>query len=730
MAFTAHRPAALLLLCAGLTAQDPSRLTLESLYHPAKKVNYVEVPSTRLQWLKDGDLLETRLDRATGSVALLRVDPATFEAKPLMDGDKVLEALKTAGAEEQAAKTALGRAAFTWNGDRSAFLADVAEDLYLVDLKALAARRLTHAAGSEDEASFSPDGTHVAFLRGNDLYVVATADAKEARLTTGGGENRFNGRLDWVYQEEVYGRGNFKGYWWAPDSKRIAYLSLDETKVPTFTLVDDRSQPQKLLQARYPKVGDPNPVAALGVVDLAGKTTWMKDPYAGQESLIVQVGWDPRGRLLASYQDRVQTWLDLVMYDGESLKSVLKETSKAWQERLPLPVFLKDGSFLWESSRTGFQHLYRYDASYQLAGAVTSGEWEVKAFHGVDEKAGKVYFSGTERSPIGQDAYRVDLKGKAPNAGLTKLTEPRGVHSVRFNPAFNAFLDTWSSREVLPRQELLDAAGKVTRVIDAKVTDAYKALRLGKVKYQQVPTRDGFPMETMLVLPPDFDAAKKYPVFQHIYGGPAAPQVRDAFSRDLPWFHFLAQQGYAVWVCDNRSASAKGIASAFGIWHAMGNPELQDQLDGLAWLKAQGWADMDRIALEGWSYGGYFTAFALTHSKAWKIGLVGAPVTDMRLYDSIYTERYMGLPKDHEKGYDAGSVLKAAKDLSGKILLMHGTLDDNVHPQNTLQFIDALQKANKPYELQLYPGSDHGPRAPQHVWSRMNAMWDFLKRNL
>jgi dipeptidyl-peptidase-4 len=301
---------------------------------------------------------------------------------------------------------------------------------------------------------------------------------------------------------------------------------------------------------------------------------------------------------------------------------------------------------------------------------------------------------------------------------------------VRFNPGFTAFLDTWSSRDVLPRQELLDGAGKVTRVIDAKVTDAFKALKLGTVKYQQVKTRDGFPMETMLVLPPDFDAAKKYPVFQHVYGGPAAPQVRDSFSRDLPWFHFLAQQGYVVWVCDNRSASAKGIASAFGIWHNMGNPELQDQLDGLAWLKAQGWADMDRVALEGWSYGGYFTAFALTRSKAWKIGLVGAPVTDMRLYDSIYTERYMGLPKDHAAGYDAGSVLKAAKDLNGKILLMHGTLDDNVHPQNTLQFIDALQKANKPYELQLYPGSDHGPRAPQHVWSRMNAMWDFLKRNL
>jgi dipeptidyl-peptidase-4 len=477
-------------------------------------------------------------------------------------------------------------------------------------------------------------------------------------------------------------------------------------------------------------VGDPNPVATLGVVDLAGKTTWMKDPYAGQETLIVQVGWDPKGRLMASLQDRVQTWLDLVMYDGDAPKSVIRETSRAWQERLPLPVFLKDGGFLWESDRTGFRHLYRYDAEHRLAGAVTAGAWEVKAFHGVDEKAGRVFFSGTERSPIGQDAYRVDLKGRAPNAGLARLTAEAGTHTVRFNPTFSAFLDTWSSRSVLPRQDLFDGGGKLQRTVDSKVTEAFKALKLGVVKYQQVRTRDGFPMETMLVLPPDFDPARKYPVFQHVYGGPAAPQVRDAFGRDLLWYHFLAQQGYVVWVCDNRSASAKGIASAFGIWRNLGAQELQDQLEGLDWLKAQGWADMDRVALEGWSYGGYFTAFAMTRSKAWKIGLVGAPVTDFRLYDSIYTERYMGLPTENAKGYDAGSVLKAAKDLSGKVLLMHGTSDDNVHPQNTIQLIDALQKAGKPCELQLYPGSDHGPRAPHHVWSRMNAMWDFLKRNL
>jgi dipeptidyl-peptidase-4 len=570
----------------------------------------------------------------------------------------------------------------------------------------------------------------VAFLRGNDLYVVTTADAKEARLTTGGNENRFNGRLDWVYQEEIYGRGNYKGYWWAPDSKRLAYLSLDETKVPTFTLVDDRTQPQKLLQARYPKAGDPNPVASLGVVDLEGRTTWMKNPYGDPEMLIVGVAWDPKGRLLANLTNRVQTWLELRRFEGTASKALLKEEGRAWQDphQQELPLFLKDGGFLWESNRTGHRHIYRYDAMGSLKNSVTAGPWDVRKLHGVDEAKGLVYFDASEHSPIATHGYRVGLNGK----GLSRLTQARGSHRVRWNKAFNAYLDTWSHLEQPAKQALFDGGGRQVRLIDENPSPKLKELQLGQIRLQQVKTRDGFPMETLLVLPPDFDARKKYPVFQTIYGGPQAPTVRDAFSREALWFHFLAQNGYIVWVCDNRSASNMGLASAEGVKGRLGVQELEDQLDGLAWLGEQGFADLGRVCIDGWSYGGYMSAYALTHSKAYKLGIIGAPVTDYRLYDSIYTERYMGLLSENKAGYEGTNLVAAAKDLSGRALILHGLLDDNVHPQNTVQFIDALQKAGKDFELRLFPGADHSSAFGEawQNWDLMRARWEFISKNL
>jgi dipeptidyl-peptidase-4 len=713
---------ACLLLAACLFGQGGERLSLEAVAHPTLKQPYAGMPTTRLDWLPDGALVQTK--REGDQTALLRVDPTTWRTTPLIEAVKLQAALVAAGAPEAAAKAALGRATFTWAEGRGAFLLPLGGDLFHVDVKAATAKRLL--GGHPEEPAFSPDGSQVAYLRGNDLYRVDVATAKETRLTTGGSETVFNGRLDWVYQEEVYGRGSFRAFWWSPDSKRLAYLSLDETKVPVFTLMDDRFQPQKALKARYPKAGDPNPIARLGVVDLEGRTTWMDDAYPGQETLIVRVGWDPEGRLLANHQDRVQSWLDLRRYEGKTSVVLIHENGRAWQELLPLPLPLPDGGFLWESERSGHHHVYRYGKDGRLVGAVTAGDWDVKKVHGLGAKGKVLYIDATERSPIGLDTYRIGLDGK----GLTRLTERPGTHRVRFNPAFTAFLDTWSDIHTPPQQSLHDGAGKVMRVVDANPSEKLKTLALGEVRFQQVKTRDGFPMETLLVLPVGFDPAKKYPVFQYIYGGPAAPMVRNGWSRDMLWFQFLAQQGIATWVCDNRSASAKGLASAYGVHRDLGAQELRDQLDGLAWLKAQGWADMDRVCLDGWSYGGFMVTYALTHSQAWKLGIAGAPVVDWSLYDSIYTERYMGLPADNQAGYESSSVLKAAGKLSGRLLLLHGTLDDNVHPQNTVMLVDALQKAGHPVQLVPLPGSDHSPRAPQHNWARYQATWDFLSKYL
>ena len=707
-----------------LTAQDAGQLSLEHLFHPKQRLEYLSTPAFRLSWLPDGHLLENRKGQ------LARIDPETWKTEPFVAATALRAALEKAGASEADAKAAADQGQFQWTEGMDTFLVRVGKDLFHVNLKGLVTRRLTRDGALREVPTFSPDGSRLAYLRGNDLYALEIATAQETRLTEGGSETKLNGRLDWVYDEEIYGRGSKRAFWWSPDSRHLAFLSSDVSQEPMYLLLDDRAQPQKQLPLRYPKAGDPNAQVKLGVVDLAGATTWMSTPYPDQEHLVVQVGWDPQGHLLASYQDRIQTWLELRRFEGTASQVLIRETSPAWQDRLPLPHFLKDGSFLWQSDRTGFRHLYHFDAAAKPLGAVTEGLWDLREVLGVDEKTGRVFFSGTERSALGLDAYSVSLAGKVPNAKLTRLTQKPGTHGVQFNGTFTAFLDRWSDAETPSQQLLFDAKGNRLRIIDDASTAAFKALKLGPVKFQQVKTRDGFPMESMLVLPPNFDPAKKYPVFQDIYGGPHTPMVRNAFGRYNLWYQFLAQQGYAVWVCDNRSASNKGPASAYTAYKRLGQTELEDQLDGLAWLKAQGWADMNRVAIDGWSYGGFMSAYALTHSQAWKVGIVGAPVTDYRLYDSIYTERYMGLPKDNPAGYDGTSLMKTAKNLEGHMLLFHGTLDDNVHPQNMIQFIDALQQAGKDHELVLLPGSGHGPRTPEQVWFRYWKTWEFLKKNL
>jgi len=714
------------LMTLPLLGEDEGRLSLEHLFHPQQKVSYLAAPTFRLSWLPDGNLLEYRQGQLT------RIDPKTWKPETILSATALKDALLKAGAVEAAAKAAAERGPGLWTEKMDAFLMVSGGDFYHVKLDGLQVRRLSTDGGAKEAPTFSPDGSRLAYLRGNDLYLLEIASGKETRLTQGGGETRLNARLDWVYDEELYGRGGTKAFWWAPDSRRLAYLSFDVSREPLHLLLDESGRSQKQVAIRYPTPGDANADVKLGLVDLSGKTTWMEDPRPGQENLVVQVGWDPKGRLLASYQDRIQTWLELRRFEGTTSTLLLREQSPVWQDRLPLPHFLKGGDFLWQSDRTGFRHLYRCDAEGKVLTAITEGSWDVRELHGVDEKAGRVFFSGTEHSPIGLDAYSVGLEGKAPNERLLRLTEKAGIHNLQFNRTLTIALDRWSDASTPPQQLLCDGTGKQLRILEDATTEPFKALRLGTVKFQQVKTRDGFPMETMLVLPPDFDATKKYPVFEEIYGGPHSPSVRNAFGRerDKLWWHFLAQQGYVVWVCDNRSASNKGPASAFPAYRCLGQTELADQLDGLAWLQQQGWADMSRIAIDGWSYGGFMSAYALTHSRAWKVGIAGAPVTDYRLYDSIYTERYMGLPKDNPKGYDDTSLMKAAKNLEGHLLLFHGTLDDNVHPQNMVQFIDALQKAGKEHELVLLPGSGHGPRTPEQLWFRYRKTWEFLKRNL
>jgi dipeptidyl-peptidase 4 len=444
------------------------------------------------------------------------------------------------------------------------------------------------------------------------------------------------------------------------------------------------------------------------------------------------VGWKPdSSKVVIEITNREQNWLDLNFADPKTGKAetAFRESSKAWIETdgATLPRWLKDGSFLWLSERSGWKHIYHYSPECKLIRPVTSGKWEVRTLHGVDDVNGWVYFSGTERSQIGSDIYRIKLDG----TGLVKLTETVGTHSANFDPTFTHFIDTWSDVMTPPQVRLYGADGKLVRVIDENKVEALKQFRLSKPEFLQVKTRDGFVMEAMMIKPHDFDPKKKYPVYQHTYGGPHAPQVRNGWGGvNLMWHQLLAEKGYIVWICDNRSASGKSLESTWTIYKNFGELELRDIEDGVAYLKSLPYVDPSRIGIFGWSFGGYMTAYALTHSTSFKMGISGAPVTDWHLYDTIYTERYMGTPQNNPEGYEKSSVVKAAKNLNGKLLLIHGTIDDNVHIQNTIQLIYELQKWGKQFEVMFYPKSRHGVTDPLLVRHMREMMLNFILKNL
>ena len=351
----------------------------------------------------------------------------------------------------------------------------------------------------------------------------------------------------------------------------------------------------------------------------------------------------------------------------------------------------------------------------------------MRGLEGVDEKGGFVYFTGAKDSPIAPQLYRVSLDGGKPE----RLTKRDGSHSPELNTDFSLIYDAWSDLETPTQARVHELDGTEVRLVEENRIDALDRFRLGDVERYQVKARDGFVMEAVLIKPPDFDPSKKYPVLQYNYGGPHAPVVRDSWGgQRYLWHHFLAQRGYLVWMCDNRSASGKGVKGIWEAYERLGEVELRDIEDGLDWLVKKPWVDEKRIGIWGWSYGGFMSSYALTHSDRFKMGIAGAPVTDWRLYDSIYTERYMRMPQNNESGYDATSVVKAAADLSGELLVIHGSIDDNVHMQNTMRLIHALQKAGKSFEMMIYPKSRHGVRDREQQYHLQQLMTDFILRKL
>ncbi|HVY92580.1 MAG TPA: S9 family peptidase [Bryobacteraceae bacterium] len=589
-----------------------------------------------------------------------------------------------------------------WFEDNKRLLVAAGGDIFIVDADKGSFQPLVHTSEEEQDAKLSPDNHSVAFRRNHDLYVVDVASKAERRLTTDGSATLLNGETDWVYPEEL---DLDTAYWWSPDSRWIAYMQFDVSHEPVFPQVSLMQTHGVVEPERYPKAGDPNALVRVGVVPAAGaKTKWM-DLGAPEDHLIARVVWSPNSReILAERLNRVQNRLDLLLADGETgaARTVLHEEDRYWINVGEPPRFLAGGDqFLWTSERSGFRHLYLWDVNGKPHAQITSGNWAVDDVIGVDEKRELVYYTSTEESPIERQLYVVKFDG----SGKRQLSSGAGTHAASLSPDGAAYLDDFSSVSSPVKSVVYASDGKQIGVFRE---NNKPDVDLQPIENVTMKTADGTTLYAQLIRPVGFDASRKYPAVVAVYGGPDIQRVTNSWA-GVNIDQLLAQRGFVVWHLDNRGSTGRGHAFESVIFHDMGERELADQKEGIQHLISMGFVDPARIGMTGWSYGGYMTLYTVTHAPdLLRAAVAGAPVTDWRNYDSIYTERYMGLPSENEAGYAASSPIGAAAAMGDtKLLIQHNIEDDNVHFQNTLQMAGALESAGKLFYMTVYPGKTH-----------------------
>ena len=615
------------------------------------------------------------------------------------------------------------------NGDQ--LLIQAEGDLFLVRLDASDAGKarfdqLTATSAYEYDPKLSPDNRYVSFRRIHDLYVLEIATKKVTRLTHDGSATLLNAELDWVYPEELE---IGTAHWWSPDSRHLAYLQLDIHNEPIFPQVSLTKTRAVEEPERFPQPGDPNADARLGVVSIGGgETKWM-DLGETRGFLIARVAWLPDSKSVAAMRlNRIQNQLDLMKADVEdgSAEVLIHESDPYWINVEGAPVFLKNRKeFLWESERDGFRHLYLYDDDGKLKHEITKGEWAVEAVKRVDETDQQIYYVSEEDSPLERQLYRVDFSGKH----KTRLTEGQGVHGVSLSPSSDYFFDSFSSLATPPSQTLRDGDGKEVMVWMAKDSSLQETYDLSVPEIVEVRAPDGAQLYGRLTKPPGFDPTKKYPVIDEVYGGPHVQVILNQWT-GVGLSQVLAARGYVIWELDNRGSYGRGHKWESVIFRNLGRHELEDQKTGVEYLKKLNFVDGSRIGMMGWSYGGYMTLYSLCNAPGlFRAGLAGAPVTDWRNYDSIYTERYMGLPSENKDGYDHSAPVSRAAGLASRLLIVHNIEDDNVHFQNSLQMADALEKANKQFRMVVYTQKSHGVggSARSHLYETMVT---FFEENL
>lgn len=585
------------------------------------------------------------------------------------------------------------------------------------------------------EPTFSPNGAKIAYAKGNNLFVYDVATKNSTAITTDGKKNAIiNGITDWVYEEEF---AFVKAFDWSKDSKKIAYIRFDESQVPEFSMSIFQKDLYPTIETfKYPKAGEKNSLVSLHLYDIATKVVKNVDLGKYTDFYIPRIEWTNDANVLcAKILNRHQDNLDLLFVDGTTAatKVVLNETEKGYVDFMDTDnlTFLKDNSFIWTSEKDGFNHIYLYDKTGKLKNQVTKGNWEVTFYYGFDEKTNTVFYQSTENGSINRDVYRINLNGK----NKVRLTQNTGTNGATFSPNFKYFINSYSSATNSPAYTLNESKeGKQVQVIvnNEVLSEKLRGYNLPSKEFFVLKTGKGNELNAWMLKPKDFDASKKYPVFMFQYSGPGSQQVNNDWNEANDyWFMMLTQQGYIVACVDGRGTGFKGADFKKVTQKELGKYEVEDQIDAAKVIGNYPFVDAARIGIFGWSYGGFMASNCIFQgADVFKMAIAVAPVTNWRFYDSIYTERYMQTPQENASGYDNNSPINHVSGLKGKFLLIHGSGDDNVHVQNSMQMMEALIQANKQFDSQIYPDKNHGIYGGKTRIQLYTKMTNFIKENL
>ena len=653
----------------------------------------------------------------------------------LLGGEEELDEVELARRERQRI-TATGIVEYSFSPDGMALLFPLGGDLYYLPIGG-EPRRLTETEATETDAKISPEGNYVSFIREQNLYVIDLETGKERALTSDGQGAISFGMADFAAQEEMY---RTTGYWWSKDDSRVAFTRVDETGVTLVDRYEIGADGVSSVAQRYPFAGEANSVVQLFVLELASGQLQEIDLGEDKDIYLARVDFSPDGTLAVQKQSRDQKRLDLIFIDPVSHKQklVLTESSDTWINLHSDLKFFDDGShFTWTSERSGFRHIYLYAKNGELVSQLTSGKWPVAetarsggGIEAVDEEGGYVYFTGWNVTPTEQHLFRTSLSGK----GLvTQLTGAGGWHSASVAPDGSFFVDNGQSQGRPPYSAIRDRDGELITYITENALDEdhpytpywpdHRPREFGVIE-----TPDGIELQYQLTLPAGFDPARQYPAIVYLYGGPGGAAVKKTWSADFN--QVLAQNGFVVFTVDNRGTGDRGTAFDDVIYRNMGDYEVRDQVTGARWLMEKPFVDATRVGIHGWSYGGYMTLLCMFKAPdVFKAGIAVAPVVDWRLYDTHYTERYMGDPADGDF-YERSSPINYVDGLEGKLLLIHGMADDNVFFDNSIKLIVAMQKAGKQFELMTYPGKRHGIKGEAERTHLNELRLDFFKRYL